>query len=152
MADNALPIILITRPWAAAVRFADACRKAFGGGVAITLAPLMEIVPVPFALDLCGVQGLIFTSAAGVGCYATATGRRDVPAWCVGDQTAATARSIGLVAHSAHGMAKDLFLLFLPISSPWCKVKKAQAFLSSPSFFPLFLFSLLFFLVRVRPS
>ena len=112
MSDNAAtiaPLILLTRPKAASVQFADALQKALGP-VAIRIAPLMEIVASGDLPDLDRAGGLIFTSAAGVAVFAAQTGRRDLPAWCVGARTAAAA-AIGLTAQSADGDADALVAL-----------------------------------------
>ena len=113
MSDNAAtiaPLILLTRPKAASVQFADALQKALGP-VAIRIAPLMEIVASGDLPDLDKAGGLIFTSAAGVAVFAAQTGRRDLPAWCVGARTAAAAAAIGLTAQSADGYADALVAL-----------------------------------------
>jgi uroporphyrinogen-III synthase len=113
MSDNATaiaPLILLTRPNAASAQFADALQKALGP-MAIHIAPLMEIVASGDLPDLEMAGGLIFTSAAGVDAFATQSGRRDLPAWCVGARTAAAAAAIGLTAQSADGDADALVAL-----------------------------------------
>ncbi|WP_439137278.1 uroporphyrinogen-III synthase [Roseicyclus sp.] len=113
MSDNAAafpPLILLTRPRAASAQFAEALHKALGP-VAVSIAPLMEIVPQGDVPDLDVAAGLIFTSAAGVDVFAAKSARRDLPAWCVGARTAAAAAAIGLTAHSAEGDAEALVAL-----------------------------------------
>ncbi|NKX45311.1 uroporphyrinogen-III synthase [Roseibacterium sp. KMU-115] len=102
--------MLLTRPRAASARFAGDLRAALGP-VEVAIAPLMEIVPVVSSLDLAGVSGLIFTSAAGVETFAALTTDRSLPAWCVGDRTAEAARAAGLTATSAGGDADALVAL-----------------------------------------
>jgi len=114
MPDNAAPLILLTRPRAQADRFAADCAARFGDAAAILIAPLIEIVPGAALPDLAGIDGLIFTSENGVRAFAAAPGaRHGLPAYCVGDRTAATARDAGLVPHSAGGTADDLVALLL---------------------------------------
>jgi uroporphyrinogen-III synthase len=107
MSDNAAPLILLTRPKAASDRFAANLRETLGQ-VRVVTAPLMAIQTIEGPLDLDGVTGLIFTSANGVESFASLTDARDLPAWCVGDRTAAAARDIGLRAMSAQGDADAL--------------------------------------------
>ncbi len=85
--------VLVTRPRGEAELFAVAL--AMRGHDAI-LAPLIEIVLIDgVAVDLAGAQAILFTSANGVRAFAHAEKRRDLPAFCVGDATAAAARSAG---------------------------------------------------------
>ena len=121
MSNNAAPLILLTRPEPAASRFARACRDRLGAEIAVVIAPLAEIVPLPGALDLGGIRGLIFTSEAGVSAFATRSARRDLPAWCVGDRTAQAARDVGLSAQSAAGDAETLIAAMGAASpeGPW---------------------------------
>jgi uroporphyrinogen-III synthase len=110
MTDNAVPLVLLTRPRAASERFAEALR-ADVGPVEVAILPLMEIAPIVSDLDLSGVSALIFTSGAGVEIFAGLTDDRTLPAWCVGDRTAEAARDIGLQATSAGGDAAALVTL-----------------------------------------
>ena len=77
--------LLLTRPEAQAEAFAAALEARLPGRFRAVVAPLIEIAPVPGALDLAGVQGLPSprrTAVAAVrGAQARATG---LPAWCVG--------------------------------------------------------------------
>jgi uroporphyrinogen-III synthase len=63
----------------------------------------MRITPVAGAVDLAGAQALLFTSANGVTQFAARSPRRDLPALCVGETTAETARDAGFGALSADG-------------------------------------------------
>lgn len=90
------PVVLLTRPHAAALRFAAALRDRLGP-VEVLVAPLIEIAALPFAAGL-PARGLIFASAEGVEHFAGGDPRRDLPAWCVGARTAAVARSLGFAA------------------------------------------------------
>jgi len=90
------PTILITRPQAAAQRFADHLRTVLGDGPCIVISPIMRIVETRNALDLTDIQTLIFTSRNGVEAYATRSERRDLPCYVVGAATRAVAEKYGL--------------------------------------------------------
>jgi uroporphyrinogen-III synthase len=80
-------------------------------------APILQIEPEPgaaarLAAALAGVQAVLFTSANGVRAFAEASGRRELPAYCVGDASAAAARLAGFRAvASADGAIADLAAL-----------------------------------------
>jgi uroporphyrinogen-III synthase len=61
------------------------------------LAPLLEVQSIDADLSAFTCDALIFTSRNGVSAFARLSHKRDLPAWCVGDATAAEA--------SAHGFA-----------------------------------------------
>ena len=110
MPDNATPLILLTRPLAQAMRFADQCREAFGEKAEILIAPMQEIV----LLDLPPIPpgaALIFTSENGVRAYDAGSDGMGRSAYCVGDRTARVAAEAGLHALSAGGAAGDLVAL-----------------------------------------
>lgn len=120
MSDNAtapVPLILLTRPHAASMRFAASLRAELGP-VAIAIAPLMEIAPTGVIPDLEGASALIFTSAAGVEMFGQICACRDLPAWCVGARTAEAAQAIGLVARSADGDADALVAQIIAERAP----------------------------------
>jgi uroporphyrinogen-III synthase len=74
-------------------------------GVTVTLDPMLEIRRnVEASIDLDGVQGLLFTSSNGIRAFAALSSERDLPAYCVGDETARTCRSASFTdVHSAAG-------------------------------------------------
>lgn len=79
-------------------------------GHSALVAPLLAVEPIADArLELEGVAALAFTSANAVRVYAALSGRRDLPAYAVGEATAGAARAAGLVvAHvGAHVGAGD---------------------------------------------
>ncbi|MEM7721637.1 MAG: uroporphyrinogen-III synthase [Pseudomonadota bacterium] len=117
MSDNAAPLILLTRPRAASERAAAALRDRFGDAVTPVIAPLIEIFATTAAWDLSGVDGLIFTSEAGVATFAGVEARRDLLVWCVGDRTAAAAQAEGFSAMSANGAADDLLAMITKAAS-----------------------------------
>jgi uroporphyrinogen-III synthase len=105
---------LVTRPAENAAPVAAALRAR---GIEPLLAPLLEIEPEPEGAArlrgaLAGVQAVLFTSANGVRAFAEASDRFELPAYCVGDASAATARLAGFrVVASAAGDVADLIAL-----------------------------------------
>ena len=105
---------LVTRPEEDAAPLVAELRARGIEGIA---APMLTIVPRPDAAAqlagaMAGVQAVLFTSANGARQFATASSRFDVPAFCVGDATAAAARIAGFRAvFSAAGDVADLAAL-----------------------------------------
>jgi uroporphyrinogen-III synthase len=92
---------LITRPLEDAKPLAELLA---GRGVECTVEPLLEIAPHPeAAIDLDGVQALLFTSANGVRAFAAKSSRRDLKVLTVGDGSATTAREVGFSDVTAAG-------------------------------------------------
>lgn len=106
---TAMPHLLLTRPHAQSVRFAESLRSALPG-LRVTIAPLLRIaLDPPGAAAADGVAGLIFTSENGVAGFVAGCARRDVPAWCVGPRTAEAARAAGFATvHQGGGDARAL--------------------------------------------
>ena len=104
MADNAAPLILLTRPRPQSERFA----ADLGGLAPVRIIPLQAIVPTAPLPELGGIRGLIFTSENAVRIFAAASDRRDLRAYCVGGRTADTARGLGLEAVAGRGSADAL--------------------------------------------
>jgi uroporphyrinogen-III synthase len=79
-------------------------------GHRVALEPLLEIVLLKdAAVDLTGVQALLFTSANGVRAFAQLQARRDLPVYAVGDSTARAALEAGFAQiESANGDVDDL--------------------------------------------
>ncbi len=104
--------VLLTRPLEDSRILADALES---DDIAPLIWPLTRIVPAraestgkPLKLPNTA-GGLLFTSANGVRALATLTGRRDLPALCVGKATARAARKAGyLNCISADGDARTL--------------------------------------------
>lgn len=102
---------LVTRSPEDAAPIAAALRER---GIDAVLAPMLRIEQAPGAAArlgdaLAGVQAVLFTSANGVRAFAEAGGRLDVPAYCVGDASAAAARLAGFRAvASADGALAEL--------------------------------------------
>ena len=108
---------LVTRPLPDAGRTAEALAAR---GVTALVEPMLRIgfLPAP-ALDLAGVQALLFTSANGVRAFAAASPRRDLAAFATGDATAREACAAGFIrVESAAGDARALARLALARCGP----------------------------------
>ncbi|HEY9163861.1 MAG TPA: uroporphyrinogen-III synthase [Magnetovibrio sp.] len=85
--------LLVTRPSEDAGRLNERLRALGHEGIA---APLLEVHFIAGdAVDLSGVQGILFTSANGVRAFAERSTDRTLPALCVGDATGREARAVG---------------------------------------------------------
>ena len=104
--------ILITRPREDAEALASELSRR---GLEPMVQPLLEIRNLPGpALDLDGVQAILFTSANGVRATAARTIRRDLPALAVGDATARCAAEAGFArVESAGGDVESLARLVI---------------------------------------
>lgn len=96
-----IPLILLTRPAAAAEAFA---KQLAGMGADVVISPVQAIEQVPFD-EPREYAGAIFTSRNGVAVVAG----RDLQCWCVGDATQKDAENRGWQARSADGDAEALF-------------------------------------------
>jgi uroporphyrinogen-III synthase len=86
-------LTLITRPRREATLLADQLRAT---GVPVLIEPLLEVHAHPEALpDLSGITTLVTTSANAIHVLAITTVDRTLPLWCVGEASAATAKSYG---------------------------------------------------------
>lgn len=87
------PLLLLTRPAEEAGRTADAAAAA---GFATLVAPLLEIVPLPFDGPDGRFDSVLFTSARAPGLVAAAApALRELPAHAVGARTAEEAAACG---------------------------------------------------------
>ncbi len=100
--------ILITRPEAAARRFAARIHARLGDDVPVMISPLMQIEHVPALPPLTDIRSLLFTSRTGVEAFAAQSRRRDFICYCVGEATAAAASDAGLTAIPCTGNVEDL--------------------------------------------
>jgi uroporphyrinogen-III synthase len=101
--------VLVTRPRAAAERFAARLRDRIGPDLPIVVSPLMRIDAVPDALPpLAGIGALIVTSRHAVPVAAGAPGAATRPCYCVGAATAQAARAAGLDPIDGGGTAETL--------------------------------------------
>lgn len=105
---------LVTRPEEDAATIAAALRTR---GIEPILAPMLRIELEPDGAlrltgALAGVQAILLTSANGVRAFAAVSNRFEIPAYCVGEASAAAARIAGFrVVASADGDAADLAAL-----------------------------------------
>jgi len=105
---------LVTRPVDDAAPVAALLRVR---GIEPVAAPMLRIEPEPDGAArlggaLVGVQAVLFTSANGVRAYTGASRRFELPAFCVGDASAAAARIAGFrTVFSADGDISDLAAL-----------------------------------------
>ncbi len=100
--------VLLTRPQKASERFA----ALLGDPSAITISPVMRIVPLDFALDLRGAPALVLTSQNAV----EALAGRDLPAlecYCVGEKTARAAADLGLKVRATGSCVSHLAKLIV---------------------------------------
>jgi uroporphyrinogen-III synthase len=102
--------LLVTRPREDGLATAAVLHKM---RIKTILEPLYRIEPVQDIPALGGpYQGLIFTSRNGAKAFARLFGIPELPCYCVGDQTAYTARELGFYpVHSANGNAQDLIAM-----------------------------------------
>lgn len=109
--------ILLTRPRDDTAALADKLKAA---GYDVLSEPMLEIRFLSNAgVDLSGAQAVLFTSANGVRAFAAVETRRDLPAFAVGDTTAAAARGAGFTrVESAAGRVDDLARLVRERLSP----------------------------------
>ncbi len=99
--------VLVTRPEEDAAPLADALRQR---GVEVEIEPLLSVRPIAgAAVELAGVQAILFTSANGVRAFAQLSARRDLRALAVGEGSAAALRAAGFTeVTSAQGNVEDL--------------------------------------------
>lgn len=102
--------VLVTRPREDAERL---MRVLATRGIDAIATPLLDITYADGeALDLSGVQALVFTSANGVRAFAHRSGERALPALCVGDATRREAEALGFgTVKSADGDVQALAAL-----------------------------------------
>jgi uroporphyrinogen-III synthase len=110
--------VLLTRPEAQSQEFAKALVTRFGARVRPVIAPLMAVEYLSPPLPEGAFSGVIFTSANGIDAAARVGAELPVRAWCVGQGTAALARSAGFVASSADGNADALVSAILANPPP----------------------------------
>jgi len=108
--DAPPPLIVITRPEEQARPLAATLAAR---GYATLVEPMLEIVPLkPGLPPLDAYAALAFTSANGVRAFAELTPERGVPAYAVGEATAAALRALGFRAiRAASGDARELATL-----------------------------------------
>ena len=100
-----MPRVLLTRARAQAEAFAVALRAETA--LEPVFSPMLEMQDLAVKLDLSGISALAFTSQNGVEAFARQSPIR-LPAYCVGEATAARARALGFEAMAAAGNAESL--------------------------------------------
>jgi len=111
------PVLIMTRPAQASRRFADSLAATTLAKLTVLISPLMQIKPVPAAINLEGVDCVVFSSGHGVENAPIGQGRT---AYCVGSRTAEFAKAkgwdIALVARDADDLVS--LLLASPRKAP----------------------------------
>ncbi len=102
------PTLLMIRPHRQATEFVQALPKLSSH---VIYAPVLEIQQRPLDPIPSDTQALLFSSVNGVTYFAEQSDNRRLPAYCVGETTAAAATKAGFIAHSADGTAADLLAL-----------------------------------------
>ena len=102
---GSLPRVLLTRARAQAEAFAkqlwaESCLEPI-------ISPMQEMRDLTVTFDLSGISALAFTSKNGVEAFARLSSAR-LPAYCVGEATAARATALGFEATAAAGTADAL--------------------------------------------
>ncbi|WP_209598509.1 uroporphyrinogen-III synthase [Ruegeria sp. HKCCSP351] len=98
----------MTRPRSASERFVEQLPTRIRSRVQVLYSPIMEIRPLPVAVDTKGVKGLIFTSANAVNAAVSKGVDRTLPAYCVGPATTGTAKGYGWQAKMVGTTAEEL--------------------------------------------
>ena len=106
------PIVLITRPEAAAQSLADQIRNRWGVETPVVISPLMEIIHDDTAFERLDAKTLIFTSRHGVEAFARLSRRRDLPCYVVGKTTADVATELGFLVEKTVDDAEALVASF----------------------------------------
>jgi len=104
-AKGSLPRLLLTRARAQAEAFSERVRAETC--LEPILSPMQDMRDLEVSLDLTGISALAFTSKNGVEAFARMSDAR-LPAYCVGEATAARARALGFEAKAAAGTAEAL--------------------------------------------
>lgn len=100
------PTLIMTRPKAQSVSFADEIVARWDGPLRIIHAPLIEIVIQDTSSS--HADAVIFTSANGVAAARQFGLPKGLPAWCVGPRTAQVARLAGFAPIEGPGTADGL--------------------------------------------
>lgn len=100
--------LLMTRSPSAAERFLRQLPAEVLHRVVPVLAPLLQFEKKDGAIDLSRYEGVIFTSANGVRAASELSQNRALPAYCVGEVTAQTARDLNWSAEVSGATANEL--------------------------------------------
>lgn len=113
-----LPVLLLTRPDAAARAFAETLQAEGAGGFAPLISPLIGIEVAGPPPDLAQCRGVIFTSANAVAAFVALGGQAQGACFTVGAATAQAAAEAGFTPHSADGDAEALIALITGVQPP----------------------------------
>lgn len=100
--------LLMTRPESGSERFIQSLSPEIRASVHPIYSPLIKIVPTATEINLDSFKGLIFTSSNGVSIAARSIRSRNIPAFCVGQATTATAERAGWTAQMVGDRAETL--------------------------------------------
>ena len=103
--------VVITRPARAAERAAAALRAEGQADFEILLSPLLAIVPLVRDVDLGAYDAAVFTSENAALSPAFRNMPKEMPAYCIGDSTAAAANAAGFRAFAADASSESLISL-----------------------------------------
>ena len=106
---SAPPTLVLTRPEAQSIRFAEQCRARFGCGLNILIAPLMEIRHLKTDLPPPVAKTVIFSSVNGVRSAKANWPDAVFSGYAVGARTAAVGAEVGYDLISADGDVESLF-------------------------------------------
>ncbi len=110
---EARPVLLITRPDAAAARFLADLRPACAVPFVAVVSPLIGIAAVLADVPQAGLTAIVVTSENGAERAASLGLPRGMPAFCVGARTAEVVRNGGFVPIVAGGNADALVAMIL---------------------------------------
>lgn len=99
--------LLLIRPRAASVRFADQLQAAIGD-MRFLISPLMEIEPVPLDPSAANADTIVFTSINAVQAWARAQLPTHQRCFCVGEATGAEAKRYGFEPEISGGTLEHL--------------------------------------------
>ena len=103
--------IVVTRPVNSAERFADLLSVQGSERFDILVSPLLTIVPVSHDLDLSDFAAILLTSESAVRSIAPDGAPPRMPAFCIGEATAAAAASAGFIPTVAGNSSESLVSL-----------------------------------------
>lgn len=103
-----LPILLMTRPDASSRRFYDQMPGYLRKRLDLLVSPLIDIEYLNTPIDFGNARGVIFSSAHGVAAASSASDRRDLPVFCVGQATVQAAKDAGWVAQCLGQSAEEV--------------------------------------------
>ena len=95
--------------------------------VDVCISPLIRIVPVPGDIRFNDSEGVIFSSSNGVRVASDKSGRRDLPAYCVGRATTGAASDLGWDARCIGTDAASLIAGLSDVKGPLLHLRGVHA-------------------------